>query len=296
MQDLQSYQYYDPSPQPAPVPWWQRKRTWQLVALFAISAVVLTFAIIAALNVLKNRKLANQDADLMSQAAAIESQLGAECDEGDTACLERARADAARNLGLIEACQELEDDAKADCVSLIAIDERNPELCNGLSGAAKDSCSDTPYLLKAQADMDLDLCGKIVTVSVRAGCYSQVQSAIVAAGKCQEAGLDQALCDTQKALADAIASNDPAACTPLNESDEYICLKMQSQADADSDGLVANDEIAFGTSEGVPDTDADGLSDGDEVHVYLTDPTKADTDGDGFSDKTEIDGGYDPLK
>ncbi|MGY5853186.1 MAG: hypothetical protein RTU92_06435 [Candidatus Thorarchaeota archaeon] len=43
-----------------------------------------------------------------------------------------------------------------------------------------------------------------------------------------------------------------------------------------------------------PDSDGDGLSDGDEVHVYGTDPTSTDSDGDGLSDYDEIIHGGDP--
>lgn len=296
MQDLQNYQYYDPSPVAPPVPWWKRKRTWQLAGLVTLAIVVLVFASVAATNALKNRRLANQGTDLMQQANALESRLSAECDEGDTACLDLARADAARSLGLVQACDELEGDAYQHCVSLIAVDKANPQVCDVLSGQDRSNCADTPYLLQATAEMNVSLCDKIVATGTRAACTTQVRAAIVAANACASAGLDQALCDAATALADAIASNDPAKCAALNENDAYACEQAQQIADADQDGLVALDEKAFGTSEGVADTDGDGLSDGDEVHVYATDPAKADTDGDGYSDGTEVDSGYDPLK
>ena len=121
MQDMQNYQYYDPSPQPTPVPWWKRRRTWQLAGLLAIAGVVLVFAAIAATNVLKNRQLANEGEDLMDQADAIESQLGAKCTEGDEGCLDRARSDAARALGLSQACDELAGESFSTCVTLICL-------------------------------------------------------------------------------------------------------------------------------------------------------------------------------
>ncbi len=58
--------------------------------------------------------------------------------------------------------------------------------------------------------------------------------------------------------------------------------------DADSDGLDQCAEAAAGTLPDDPDTDDDGLSDGDEVHTYGTDATKADTDSDGLSDGDEV--------
>ncbi len=36
------------------------------------------------------------------------------------------------------------------------------------------------------------------------------------------------------------------------------------------------------------DSDGDGLSDGDEVHIYKTDPNNVDSDGDGISDYDEV--------
>ncbi|MHA1930150.1 MAG: hypothetical protein ACTSV2_16385 [Candidatus Thorarchaeota archaeon] len=44
-----------------------------------------------------------------------------------------------------------------------------------------------------------------------------------------------------------------------------------------------------------PDSDDDGLTDGDEVHVYGSDPTNSDTDGDGISDGEEVAMGQDPI-
>jgi hypothetical protein len=57
--------------------------------------------------------------------------------------------------------------------------------------------------------------------------------------------------------------------------------------DSDGDGLADYRELLLGTFPQVVDTDADGLDDGDEVHVYLTDPLSSDTDGDGLSDGEE---------
>ncbi|MEM2953210.1 MAG: hypothetical protein QXM52_02825 [Candidatus Bathyarchaeia archaeon] len=57
--------------------------------------------------------------------------------------------------------------------------------------------------------------------------------------------------------------------------------------DYDEDGLTNLEEINYGTFLGSTDFDHDGLSDGVEVKVFKTDPTKADTDGDGVSDGLE---------
>lgn len=297
MQDLQNYQYYDPSPQPAPQPWWKRKRTWQLVGLLALAGVVLTLAIIAALNALKNRQLANGEVDLMGQADAIESQLGAECDQGDTACLERARADAARKLGVSQACDELAGESFATCVNLIAQDKQDPEVCKALAGDEQTTCLDTVYLLQANTNLQLATCDRISVGATAAACRTQVKATLVAAGKCTEAGVDASVCAAADTLEAAIATGDPAACAALvGEEQQYACEQGINSVDEDHDGLVLADEVELGLSDNLADIDADGLSDGDEVHTYATNPALADTDGDGYSDGVEVAGGYDPLK
>ncbi|HTM68071.1 MAG TPA: binary toxin-like calcium binding domain-containing protein [Candidatus Binatia bacterium] len=64
--------------------------------------------------------------------------------------------------------------------------------------------------------------------------------------------------------------------------------------DTDGDGLADLYETQHGLDPKDKDMDNDGLSDGDEVRVYKTDPTKADTDGDGFTDPQELQGGFEP--
>jgi FG-GAP-like repeat/Bacterial Ig domain/Bacterial TSP3 repeat/NHL repeat/Regulator of chromosome condensation (RCC1) repeat len=69
-----------------------------------------------------------------------------------------------------------------------------------------------------------------------------------------------------------------------------------SGGDADGDGLTDSDELRYGTDYLVADTDGDTLTDGDEVHVYDTDPAKADSDDDGLDDAAELAAGTNPVK
>ncbi|MBN1391080.1 MAG: transglutaminase domain-containing protein, partial [Candidatus Thermoplasmatota archaeon] len=69
---------------------------------------------------------------------------------------------------------------------------------------------------------------------------------------------------------------------PLDPLDDYL------YSDIDDDGLLNDQENAFGTNPLDPDTDRDLLSDGSEVQSYRTDPLDPDTDGDGLDDPMEV--------
>lgn len=64
--------------------------------------------------------------------------------------------------------------------------------------------------------------------------------------------------------------------------------------DLDQDGLTAEEEIQYGTSDHAMDTDQDLLNDREEIKIYVTNPLKSDTDGDGYGDGEEVRNLYNP--
>lgn len=77
--------------------------------------------------------------------------------------------------------------------------------------------------------------------------------------------------------------------------------KCGEAADPDKDGLGNYDEFVEQTDPTSADTDKDGLADGDEINIYLTDPTAQFTDKrpvsqeSGYTDGSQVKNEYDPL-
>src|SRR3989344_2036764 len=67
------------------------------------------------------------------------------------------------------------------------------------------------------------------------------------------------------------------------------------ELDSDRAGLTDDTEKTLGTNASKADTDNDGLADGDESHVYGSDPLLPDTDGDSYDDGQEEARGYSPI-
>jgi hypothetical protein len=280
MQDLQGFQYYDPSPLPTPEPWWKRRRTWITAGAVAAIVVVVMFAVVGVINALKNRPL-NATKATLAEMAATEMQLSSNCEANDQACLDRARADAARSVGSAQGCEQLTGELLENCVSLIARDQKDPQACNLLESDAKQACENATWLLKAKEQNSLEACNQITDASTRGVCQTQVKDSLISQGRCADAQVDQSLCDNQSVLNDAVATGDATRCEALSdETDQFACLYLISSTDNDQDGLMLADEVTQGLSDAIADGDGDGLNDGDEVHVYTTNPAISDTDGD----------------
>ena len=90
--------------------------------------------------------------------------------------------------------------------------------------------------------------------------------------------------------------SDSDGLSDLYEINNQLAININdADEDADSDGLVNIDEMTQQTNPNHIDSDLDGLTDGDEVHIHLTQPLNRDTDTDKMPDGWEISYGFDPL-
>ncbi len=205
----------------------------------------------------------------------------------------------ARKHGNVSLCAVLEDKAYVSCVGLVARDTRRLEDCKSLDGEDKRSCRDNVLNLQARDSSNLELCDRIEDQFISDNCRNAVIGEIVRGGNCEEAGLDESLCEDQDLINKAIQNADDSLCDTLSESDQDNCYVGVFEAlseDTDLDGLSLQDERELVTDPSRVDSDNDGLHDGEEVYEHGTDPLLQDTDGDGFSDGEEVDAGYSPTE
>ncbi len=94
---------------------------------------------------------------------------------------------------------------------------------------------------------------------------------------------------------------DPDVTTPAEWLARYfgsetctIKTTCADKSDPDHDGLANKEEFDTGTDPNNPDSDSDGVADGDEVHIFETDPLLSRTFRDGeYTDSDFVKGGYD---
>lgn len=284
---------FDAQPTPRNIPW----KPVAIIAGAVILAVVLV--VVAIMFVRSRQERISQEIAVERLSAQVDKAL-VSCDsEGNPqTCKDAYVKDAAVQRGVVELCGKSGSEAAADdCVWQTAAAFGDPEMCGTMND--KDTaanCRDGIYMASAQDSLNLDTCGKITNEPVRERCVNSVSRDIAAEQGCEGTGVDQAYCDDLELTAMILTLQDPADCALFeDESVAERCHELVGSGDKDGDGLSADDEDAYGTSDRNADSDGDGLNDVDEVNVWHTDPTLIDSDGDGYGDGDEVAAGYDPM-
>lgn len=271
--DPNNQNYFSLGEQPvAPLPWWKVKRFQ--IQLAVIAAVVVGIGVVGYYGY-QAYTLTQVNSDALNQANTIIDAAALACadEEDPAACEAAARSDAARATGEISVCDGLEDAEFRNCVTLIAQDSRDADLCSVLSGDEETACADSATLFAAQDASDYGMCDSIVNADLKAACQNQLLDVVIADGDCAKYGIGEDECGYPAKLAAIIADGDPLGCFSLPSDKQAGCNDMFTSLDQDGDGLLLLTESKLGTSD-----------------------TNADTDGDGYTDGQEVASGHDPLK
>ncbi len=279
---------------------------------YIIAGVIGVLAIVVVAFLLLNVRRANQPlttvVDQMETSRDRIARAEVSCADAQDPeiCLWQTVINEAEALGSVELCETLEDNAREECVELVALALGDREACRGAADHRQDACEDAVTMQIASGQQDVRLCDGIQDVNLQETCRSSITSEIVAAGTCAEYGVQQELCEGADRIARAVEARDLSICDTFGHEDERAdCYEAVNEViedvepeaagtDTDSDGLTDTAEQSVGTDPNNPDSDGDGLTDGEEVNTYRTNPLNPDTDGDSFSDGVEVENGFDP--
>ncbi|MEK7632477.1 MAG: thrombospondin type 3 repeat-containing protein [Patescibacteria group bacterium] len=257
---------------PVVLPWWKvRKNQMRILAAVGIAVGV---GIVGYYGY-QTYSLTHVDVAKVDQAKNIIANAAASCatDKDPKACEDRARSDAARTTGQSSVCSGLSDKKLTNCVTLIAMDLGDKDVCAVLSGSDQSKCENEAVFAAATRAGDYGMCSSITDDTVKTTCEAQLVSVVIAAGECAKYGIDDTVCGFQVKLDAVVASGNPSGCAQFSDEQMATCEDMFSSLDQDGDGLSLLAEYKLGTSD-----------------------TNADTDGDGYTDNQEVASGHDPLK
>ncbi len=102
-------------------------------------------------------------------------------------------------------------------------------------------------------------------------------------------------CSDEQRDSDGDTITDDVDACPSEDATGYDADLDGCIDDFDGDGLYADEEDTYGSSDSDTDSDDDGLDDYEEVHTYGTDPMDDDTDNDDMDDEWEVEYGFDPV-
>lgn len=277
------------------------RRQINMIIVAVGAVIVLGLLIVVVKNVTQGRRVRVIEKQAVEESARRISSADTICaDEQDP---ERCKATLVRQEAgrhsSAELCKALEGKGLENCVRLIAQSSLERVDCAVLSGDAKTRCQDDVAVRIAKRDMDLSACDAVSDESQKRSCQSGVRAGIVAAGQCEQYGLDPELCAMDSLIDRAVSEADLSICVQIEDEESYSdCearVELSLSSDADDDGLSFKSERELGTDPNNQDSDGDGLDDRSEGRDYGTDPLNPDTDGDSFQDGEEVANGYNPL-
>lgn len=257
---------------PVVLPWWKVRKNQMRV--LAVVGIVIGVGVVGYYGY-QTYSLTHVDGEKMDQAKNIIANATASCatEKDPKACEDRARADAARTTGQSSVCSELTGKKLVNCVTLIAMDSGNKDVCAQLSGDDQTTCENEALFAAAILAKDYGMCASIADDTVKTTCQAQLVSVVIDAGECAKYAIDDSVCGFKTKLDAVVASGNPAGCAQFTGDHIGTCEDMFSSLDQDGDGLSLLAEYKLGTSD-----------------------TNADTDGDGYTDNQEVASGHDPLK
>lgn len=276
----------------------RRPLSWKMFVIISGTVILIILIILGARWLIRTKSEAGQRAAAIEQAVKELDRSLSACDneQNPDKCRAGLVEETARRLGAAEICNKLEGNELTGCAWKVAREQLDPDACGLIEDSEKQAdCLDSVFRSLASEEKDISWCEKISSDLARTRCVNAMSEEIAKTQGCAGTGIDQSVCDQYNALTAAVASEDPAACLALSESDQIDCLDIVGSGDKDHDDLSGSLESRLGTSDESADSDNDGLSDAEEYNEYGTNPAAADSDGDGYSDGTEIQGGYNPL-
>ena len=254
--------FYSLLPEEAPKPTSRFKKRQMIILAASIVGLVIVVGLVVAFATNAIRA-SNTAKNVAVQKAGTVQQLVANG---------KSQSDAARQVGFVDGCKCLDDGPLANCVSLIASDAADPNVCVILNGEEKALCVDRANTASAIKDGKFSSCETVADATLRAGCEAVIMEKARLTSNCAAFGVPDSVC-AATGTDMAVASGDIKACDSLSEEEKGACLDMFYSIDSD----------------------VDGLSDGDELAKYFTDPKNPNTDGDGYTDGDEVLSGHDPL-
>lgn len=278
-----------------------RNIPWKPVAIIASAVVLAIILIVGAVWFVRSRQERIREEIAYERLSAQVDKALLSCDSAKDpqGCKDAYVKDAAAEQGVAELCGKSSTaEAVDDCVWQAAVEKADPEMCEVMNDAeTAKKCQDGIYMSVATAGSNLAGCDNISDATVRERCVASISRAIAEEKGCEGTGIDASICAELSEESFMRTVSDPDDCLSFEEDEEKLveCLEIVGSGDRDQDGLAASDEDAFGSSDYSFDTDTDGLSDGDEVHVWGSDPTNPDSDGDTYLDGAEVAAGYDPM-